>query len=67
MRAHGYRSLRLVTSADHMRRAALELRTELGPGVTIVADPVASHAPLDSLVREFAKYVLRRAALLTAR
>ena len=50
-----------------MRRAALELRTELGPGVTIVADPVASHAPLDSLVREFAKYVLRRAALLTAR
>ena len=67
MRAHGYRSLRLVTSADHMRRAALELRTELGPDIAVIADPVASHPPTASLAREFSKYALRRAALLFVR
>ncbi len=64
MRVHDYRSLRLVTSADHMPRAALELRTVMGPGIMVVADPVASKPPIGSLVREFMKYALRRGAVL---
>ena len=64
MDKHGYRSLRLVTSADHMRRAALELRAELGPRITVVPDPVAADRPTMALFREFLKYCVRRVTLL---
>lgn len=63
--ANRYRSVRLVTSAFHMRRARLELRAELGDDVVILADPVPFEAPAEGLVREFAKYAVRRAALLS--
>lgn len=58
-----YRSLRLVTSAAHMRRARLELKARLPRTIRIVPDavPVDPHAP--GLAREFNKYVLRWAAL----
>lgn len=39
MREQGYRSLRLVTAAYHMRRSLLEFRNAM-PGVTIVPHPV---------------------------
>lgn len=67
MRAHNYRSLRLVTSADHMRRATLELRMEVGDDVLIVPDPVAAERPTPALFREFLKYGLRRGATLFGR
>lgn len=67
VRANRYRSLRLVTSADHMRRATLELRTELGGDAVIVPDPVASDPKASALAREFSKYALRRAAVLFGR
>lgn len=60
---HRYRSLRLVTSTAHMRRARLELEAQLPPAVRLVPDAVPVEAGTDSLAREFAKYVLRRVAL----
>ncbi len=60
---HGYRSLRLVTSAAHMRRARLELAAQMPPRIAIVEDAVPSGTGADSIAREYSKYLLRRAAL----
>lgn len=60
---HQYTSIRLVTSAAHMRRARLELAAHLPPPVTIVEDAVPVEVGADGLAREFTKYLLRRAAL----
>jgi uncharacterized SAM-binding protein YcdF (DUF218 family) len=59
---HGYRSIRLVTSSAHMRRARLELSQHLPPSVRIVEDGVPGAGP-GGVAREFNKYLLRRAAL----
>ncbi len=59
-----YATVRLVTTDWHMRRAALELRQALPGDVTIVYDAVASRPSLNMLVREYNKYLLRRAAAL---
>ncbi len=59
---HGYRSLRLVTAASHMRRARLELALNLPSAVRIVEDGVPGGGP-GGIAREFNKYLLRRAAL----
>jgi uncharacterized SAM-binding protein YcdF (DUF218 family) len=59
---HGYRSLRLVTSSAHMRRARLELALNLPRSVRIVEDGVPGGG-LGGIAREFNKYLLRRAAL----
>jgi len=61
--AHGYRSIRLVTSSWHMPRARMELGHALGSDVTIVSDPVQSEAGLGMLFREYNKYLVRRIAL----
>lgn len=60
---HDFASLRLVTSAGHMRRARLELTRVLPATVVVVEDavPVAPAAP--SIAFEYSKYLLRRAAL----
>lgn len=60
---HGYRSLRLVTSAAHMRRARLELAALMPASVTIVEDAVPVETGADSIAREYSKYLLRLAAL----
>ena len=60
VRRLGYRSVRLVTTDYHMRRARFELATALGPEVAIVTDAVASEQALGSLVTEYNKYLLRR-------
>ena len=60
---HGYRSLRLVTSAAHMRRARLELAAHMPASVTIVEDAVPTEPGADSIAREYSKYLLRVAAL----
>jgi len=58
-RAHRLRSLRLVTSDYHMRRAEVELAAELGPGVTILPDAVRGEASPGQLAREYSKWAWR--------
>ncbi len=60
---HGYGSLRLVTSAAHMRRARLELAAQMPRKVRIVEDAVPGEPGADSIAREYSKYLLRMAAL----
>ncbi len=61
--AHGYRTIRLVTSDWHMARAKLELRHVL-QGVRVVGDGVPSRPGWRMLLREYHKYLVRRGALL---
>lgn len=64
VREHGYRSVRLVTSDWHMPRAKLELRHALEDDVDLVGDPVPTSPRIRTLLREYHKYLVRRAALL---
>ncbi|WP_380872262.1 hypothetical protein ACFB49_32070 [Sphingomonas sp. DBB INV C78] len=59
---HHYRSVRLVTTDWHMRRARFELSRVLGDDVRLVADAVPSEPGLGSLFEEYHKYLLRRVA-----
>lgn len=49
------RSVRLVTSDWHMRRAALELESALPDGITVLRDPVRSDPSLWILFLEYHK------------
>lgn len=60
---HEYRTLRLVTSAAHMRRAMLELDKVLPPEVAILPDAVPQEPAASGLAREYSKYALRRLLL----
>jgi uncharacterized SAM-binding protein YcdF (DUF218 family) len=62
---HHYKSVRLVTTDWHMRRARFELKRTLA-GVEVVPDAVPSEPSLPGLLREYDKYLLRRAAALVA-
>ena len=64
--AHNYRSIRLVTTDWHMRRARYELRQILR-GVHVVRDGVPSDPTLVTLLREYNKYLLRRGAGLAGK
>ncbi len=64
MRRYKYRSLRLVTSAAHMRRARMELDARLPKGVVVVPDGVGGDMSAIGLAREFTKLALRRGARL---
>jgi uncharacterized SAM-binding protein YcdF (DUF218 family) len=57
-----YRSARLITADWHMRRARFELAQQLQEPVEILPDAVQSRPTLLALLREYDKYVLRRAA-----
>lgn len=59
-----YRSVRLVTTDWHMRRADFELRQSMPRDVRIVRDAVRSDPDLKVLFTEYNKYLLRRAAVL---
>lgn len=59
-----YRTVRLITTDWHMRRAALELRQTLPARVHLVYDAVPSQPSLTVLVREYSKYLLRQGAAL---
>lgn len=63
MARHRYKSLRLVTSAAHMRRARLELRARLPAKVSILPDAVPVAIQPLGLSREYNKFVLRWMAL----
>lgn len=60
---HDFTSLRLVTSAGHMRRARLELTRVLPPSVTVIEDAVPVEPAAPSIAFEYSKYLLRWSAL----
>ncbi len=60
---HRYRTVRLVTSDWHLRRAEMELRAAAGPHVVVLGDGVAGSPRLLILVSEYNKLLLRRALL----
>lgn len=64
VKRHRYKSVRLVTTDWHMRRARFELDQSLPSDVTIVTDAVRSEPDLGILFREYHKYLLRRLAVL---
>jgi uncharacterized SAM-binding protein YcdF (DUF218 family) len=61
--AHGYRSLTLVTSDWHMRRAHYEFASHLGRRYEITPDAVRTEPNLMTLFAEYNKYLLRRMAV----
>lgn len=61
---HRFSSIRLVTSAGHMRRARLELARVLPPGIAVLPDAVPSEPKAPGLAFEYTKWLARRAALL---
>ena len=65
VKQHGFGSIRLVTSAGHMRRARLELARVLPAGVTVVPDAVPVEPQAPTIATEYSKYLLRRLALAT--
>lgn len=65
VKANGFTSIRLVTSAGHMRRARMELAQALPPGVSVLPDAVPVEPKAPSIAAEYSKYLLRRFALTT--
>jgi len=60
VRRHRFRSVRLVTTDWHMRRARYEIGRLVGSDVEIVGDAVKSDPSLTTLLKEYSKFVLRR-------
>ena len=60
----GYKSVRLITSDWHMRRARYEFRRVLGDRYEVVPDAVRSQPRFLTLFGEYNKYLLRRLAVL---
>ncbi|HET9813613.1 MAG TPA: YdcF family protein [Sphingomicrobium sp.] len=60
---HHFRSLRLITSDWHMRRARYEFRKVLGHRYRLVTDAVRTEPSFLTLFGEYNKYVLRRLAV----
>tara|TARA_R110000824_G_scaffold104214_2_gene247306 strand:+ start:8065 stop:8598 length:534 start_codon:yes stop_codon:yes gene_type:complete len=60
----GDKSVRLVTSDWHMRRALLELERAMPSDVRILTDAVQTHPSLRTLFTEYNKYLMRRLAAL---
>ena len=60
---HGFKSVRLVTSDWHMRRARYEFRKVLGGNYEVIPDAVRTEPSFATLFAEYNKYVLRRTAV----
>ncbi len=58
--ARRYRTVRLVTTDWHMRRARFELERALGSEVAVESDAVKSRAGFSMLFKEYHKYLLSR-------
>lgn len=56
------KSVRLVTSDWHMRRARLELERAMPAEVRIISDAVATEPSLGTLFKEYNKFLMRRLA-----
>lgn len=63
VKAHQFRSVRLVTSDWHLRRAQLELAHSLGGDVKILGDAVSGDLSLVQLFKEYNKLLARAIAL----
>ncbi|MEY4159415.1 MAG: hypothetical protein RLZZ136_36 [Pseudomonadota bacterium] len=61
IKAKGYKSIRLVTSDWHMRRAVLELARVAPPGLSIMRDAVRTRPSFSILVLEYNKLLARLA------
>lgn len=62
LEANGYKSVRLVTSDWHMRRAAYDLRMAVDEGTVVTEDAVSTQPTFDMLFLEYNKFVARRMA-----
>jgi uncharacterized SAM-binding protein YcdF (DUF218 family) len=60
---HRYKSVRLITSDWHMRRARYEFQKALGSRYELVTDAVRTEPSLVTLFGEYNKYLLRRVAV----
>jgi uncharacterized SAM-binding protein YcdF (DUF218 family) len=60
---HHYRSVRLITSDWHMRRARYEFEKALGGKYRLTTDAVRTEPSLVTLFGEYNKYLLRRLAV----
>lgn len=60
LKRRDYRSVRLVTTDWHMRRARYELERAVGGDVRIVGDAVKSDPGFAMLFKEYHKYLLSR-------
>ena len=60
---HKFKSVRLITSDWHMRRARYEFEKVLGSKYRLVADGVRTEPSFLTLFGEYNKYVLRRLAV----
>ena len=63
LKKNGYKSVRLITSDWHMRRARYEFRKVLGGKYRLVTDGVRGEPSFLTLFGEYNKYVLRRLAV----
>jgi len=57
---HHYKSIRLVTSDWHMRRARYEFNRQLDSSITIIPEAVRTEPNFGTLFAEYNKYLLRR-------
>ena len=64
IKANDVRSIRLVTADYHMRRAASDLRRQIGPDVEIVRDAVRTEPSLAMLFLEYHKLLIGWVAAL---
>src|SRR2546423_4200013 len=60
---HNYKSVRLITSDWHMRRARYEFEKELGGKYALTTDAVRTEPTFVTLLAEYNKYLLRRLAV----
>ena len=60
---HRFRSVRLITSDWHMRRARYEFEKVLGGKIRLITDGVRTEPSFLTLFGEYNKYVLRRIAV----
>ena len=63
MDRHRFKSLRLVTSDWHMRRARYEFNRQFDHDVRIVPDGVKTEPSFTTLFAEYNKYLLRRLSI----
>ncbi len=61
---HHFKSVRLVTTDWHMRRARFEFERAFGDKVVVIGDAVKSNPGLTILVKEYNKLIARRVAAL---
>lgn len=62
--ARKMRSIRLITSDWHMRRARLEIESRLAGDISILPDAIRTAPRFEMILLEYNKFLLRRVSLL---